>query len=369
MKKTVCICCLLLLLGALAPFAAAQSWTPNGPLPRFLHTAVFDPSTKQMIIYGGFSPTSNTMQGYDADVWRLLPSASLAGPQNWAALRPTGTPPAPRGAHLAGYDPGSNRMVLFGGITANECVNDTWVITNANGIGGQSAWLQLSPIGGPPGVRSYMGGAYDPMSNTLLVYGGLDCFTITYRDFWVLSHANGLGGTPTWKQLFPTGGPGPLDAFTMVYDPNTNELILFSGGSNGVFNNNVWILTNANGTGGTPAWNQLFPIGGPPASRFGSSATYDPASNRMTIFGGQGSAGTFLGDVWVLTNANGTGGTPAWTQIAQSSTVYPAPRYGHTAAYDASRNVMIVFGGEIYSNYPIDLATNDVFFLSDANGQ
>lgn len=90
MKKTVCTCCFLLLLGALAPIAAAQSWTPNGPLPRLEHTAVFDPSTRQMIIYGG-SIRSNSMQLVDGDVWRLLPSASLSGIQNWVALHPVGT--------------------------------------------------------------------------------------------------------------------------------------------------------------------------------------------------------------------------------------------------------------------------------------
>jgi len=30
-----------------------QQWTSRGPAPRALHTAVFDPATKKMIVFGG----------------------------------------------------------------------------------------------------------------------------------------------------------------------------------------------------------------------------------------------------------------------------------------------------------------------------
>lgn len=255
-------------------------------------------------------------------------------------------------------------MIIFGGVNTNVCLNDVWVLTNANG-NGVSAWNQLSPVGGPPPARGSSGGGYDPVSNTLMIYGGADCSGHEYSDYWVLSHANGLGGTPTWNQLFPAGGPGPRSYQTMVYDPTSNELIQFSGYQNGTDYNDVWVLTNANGTTGVPAWGQLFPVGTPPQARYISRAIYDPVSNRMTVFGGL-DAGSSLGDTWVLTNANGTEGTAAWIQIAQSSVVYPAPRFGPTAVYDASRNVMIVFSGDISLSQL--LMTNDVFFLSHANG-
>ncbi len=95
-----------------------------------------------------------------------------------------------------------------------------------------------------------------------MVYGGYDCQTSTpLDDYWILSNANGLGGTPTWTEL-PTGlgGPGPRYGQTAVYDPNTNELILFAGFSGQRFGiyNDVWVITNANGIGGPPAWEELF---------------------------------------------------------------------------------------------------------------
>ncbi len=372
MKRTVMAWTIPLLFAALEHFAAAQSssWTPNGPLPRVGHSAVFDPSTRQMIIFGG--TTTNSQRNEPTDVWRLLPSATLSGVQNWVALNATGTPGG-RFGHLAGYDPASNRMMVFSGGGRNACSNDVWVLTNANGNGGPGVWSQLSSDA--PG-RGFAAGAYDPGSNTLMVYGGgyLECGV--NDDYWVLSDANGLGGTPTWTEYFPfPGGPGPRTAQTGVHDPTSNELILFGGSTGPTDANDVWILQNANGTRGTPVWEQLFPTGTPPAPRQNSTATYDPVSNVMTIFGGttcsnDNCSGNLMGDVWILTNANGIGGPSYWIQIAQSSAVQPPPRSWHSAVYDASRNVMIIFGGWITP--PGDAATqagsNDVLFLSDANG-
>jgi hypothetical protein len=139
-----------------------------------------------------------------------------------------------------------------------------------------------------------------------------------------LTNANGLGGTPTWTQLSPAGGPpSPRTKHTAVYDPSTNRMIVFAGQDGGGFGcstySEVWVLSNANGLGGTPTWTQLSPTGGPPAGQYAPSAVYDPASNRMTVFGGGGFANAACQNtnaVWVLTNANGLGcWVTGWTRI------------------------------------------------------
>lgn len=369
MKKVTIDLYLLIVLGMLIQTARAQSWSFNGPQPRAAHSAVQDPTTKQMIIFGGF-PSDTTSQQNLNDVWRLLPSISLSGTQNWIAVHPTGTPPAQRFGMASGYDPGTNEMIIFGGATgrSSPCANDVWVLTNAAGNGNAPSWVQLNPIISPP-ARHSMGGVYDPVSNTLMIYGGNDCFNTTFTDYWVLSHANGQGGTPTWTQFFPSGGPGPRQVLNSVaYDPTSNEFILFAGASgSGTDFNDVWVLSNANGTGGTPAWTQLSPTGTPPPVRNGASAIYDRASNRLTIFGGNNSSG-FFNDTWVLTGANGQAGTPAWSQIAQSSVNFPNPRAFHTAVYNAAANIMTIFSGAIPGGNQ-QLGANDVLFLSHANGQ
>lgn len=197
-----------------------------------------------------------------------------------------------------------------------------WVLANSDGTGGSPTWTQLSPSGGPSG-RFTPSAVYNSTNNRMIVFGGNDvapCCGST-NDLWVLTNANGLGGSPVWTQLSPSGGPPTVRAsHSAVYDASTNRMIVFGGGSARLFND-VWVLSNADGLGGTPNWTQLSPTGGPPAPRFLHSAVYDPTSNRMIIFGGQTTTASQVNEVWVLSNANGLGGTPAWTQLSPAG--YP----------------------------------------------
>lgn len=140
-------------------------------------------------------------------------------------------------------------------------------------------------------------------------YGGLDGTTFL-NDVWVLSTANGLGGTPAWKKLTPTpdptyGLPTARLGHTAVYDNTNNRMIIFGGQAGPPSNpvlNDVWVLSHANGLGGTPAWSLVSTLGMTPVPREGHTAVYDSTNNRMTIFGGFG--GSYLNDVWVLSDAS-----------------------------------------------------------------
>src|SRR5437867_2039251 len=203
------------------------------------------------------------------------------------------------------------------------------------------------PTGGPPGVRGSHSAVFNPTNNRMIVLDGQNGTLTPLGDVWVLANADGLGGPPTWTQLSPTGGPPSARAYqSAVYDVVNNRLVMFAGDPHIGFCfgavNDVWVLTNADGTGGTPNWTQLSPTGGPPDLRQRPSAVYDSATNRMVVFGGSVNAcGPFSNDVWVLTNANGLGGTPVWTQLAPVG-VLPAPRGAHSAVYDSANNRMVV---------------------------
>ena len=153
--------------------------------------------------------------------------------------------------------------------------------------------------------------------------------------------------TPQWTSSFNSTTDTPLTGASSVYDPATNTMIVFAGidwGMEGSDTNAALLYAPANGNGN---WTTLIANGvaGSPAARNGHSAVYDSANNRMIVFGGQiFSSGTVLNDVWVLSNANGQGGTASWTQLSPSGTL-PAARGLHTAVYDPATNVMTVFGG------------------------
>ncbi len=314
-----------------------------------------------MLVFGG---TDRLGSNFNA-LWSL----SLGPSPQWTLLSPAGPPPSPRVGQKTVYDGFNARMVLFGGGLGqtSPCANDVWVLSNANSVGGTPTWTQLSPSGAAPAGRFVSSAVYDATSNRMTVFGGNDCFSGFYNDVWVLSNANGLGGSPAWTQLTPAGTPpSPSGYHSAVYDPGSNRMILFGVSNAGSYSNQVWVLANANGLGGTPTWIQLAPAGTAIPATISQAAVYDILSNRMTVFGGGNPPSGDSNNTWVLSNANGLGGIPAWSQITPSGAL-PAPRDAFPAVYDPATNRMTIFAG--YSDtIPPPNVLSDVWVLTDANG-
>jgi hypothetical protein len=242
-------------------------------------------------------------------------------------------------------------------------VNEYWLLQQANA---SAVWLQVTPSGTAPAARMRHSAAYDSGTNSLIVFGGFDCTSTYFNDVWVLSHANNVGGTPTWTQLSPTGTPpSGREGSSVVYDAASNSLTVFGGdadsNSSAPFGD-VWVLSHANGSGGTPAWTELAPAGIGPAARSGHTAIYDAANGRMTVYGGFDGTNV-LSDSWILSGANGQA-APVWLPLNPSP--LGPPRRWHSAAYDPTSNEMLIFGGV---SVMIPLAPDaNTFSLTGANG-
>lgn len=351
---------LILLIAALNGKLNAQVWSLEGPSSRHSHTAVFDPSTEQMIIFGGQQTATNADLN---DLW--LGSTSTTQNDSFKQLLPGGSLPSGRYGHVATYDSASNRMMIFGGAEGlpSPCANDVWILANANGRNGNPTWGQETTSGSAPAARVYSAGAYDPSTNTLIVFGGDNCSSGYFNDVWVLKNANGLSGTPAWSQLQISGkAPPARESASAIYDSTNNILTIYGGDAGRTLFSDVWVLSGANGSGTSASWTQLAPTGTPPAARTGHTATYDSVNDRMTIFGGTNGTKT-LSDSWVLTSANGVG-TPSWQNIKVSGTA-PSLSY-HSAVYDQALNRMYVFAGNSSAD---KLQTNShAFTLVSANG-
>jgi hypothetical protein len=359
-KTAFSLVCLLIFSAASGARLSAQTWTQFGPLARFSHTGVFDPVTKQTIVFGGQNPSTSTDLN---DLW--LVSTGTDKHIKDTSMTANGTPPAPRFGHVATYDSNTNRMTVFGGGlgTPGTCVNDVWVLDGANGASGSPTWLPMSPSGSLPSPRIHAAAAYDPATNSMMLFGGNNCSKSYFNDVWVLSNANGEG-SPAWTKLAAFGTPPSVrESAAVAYDSANNVMIIYGGDGNSVDDGDVWTLSHANGTGGTPVWTLLSPTGTIPNARTGVSAIYDAVNNRMTIFGGFYKIIT-LTDTWVLSFANGIGGTPAWTKLTPTGT---APSLGYySASYDATADAMYVFAGSSSAN---KLSGDDhAFILSKANG-
>lgn len=362
----------LLLLLVVSPALAATAWieqSPTGtpPAPRYSAGQAYDAANDRLILFSG---EDNTPLPRPTDVWVLTDATGIGGTPTWTELVPTGGPPFGRVFGTVVYAPGSNRIIVFGGCSANCSPNlsDVWVLTNANGLGGMPAWTQLFPSN--PFGRSHHAAAYDAANNRMLVFGGNLAFPGTdQNDVRVLTNADGTGGAPTWITLAPMGSLPPIREHAAVaYDRANNRMIMFGGGLNagGAFQekNDVWVLTNGNGLGGPSAWTELAPAGSPPPARAFPSADYDPVTNQLIVFGGyKDLPNEYFNDVWILTNANGLGGIPEWIQLSPGGSL-PPERTAHSSAYSSSSSTLVIAMG---GNQTAPLL-NDVWVLTGANG-
>jgi hypothetical protein len=191
-------------------------------------------------------------------------------------------------------------MITFGGDTGffGSDHNDTNILAPANGA--SPTWTTLTTSGGPPPIRDSASAVYDVTHNRMILFGGQNIVSCcpqnlgNYNDVWVLSHANGHGGTPTWTNLQPTGdAPSPRAFSAVVYDDAANSMFVFGGYS---FSNDtqqytvlgdVWKLTNANGLGNNPPeWKQIGQRGTPPGANAIQGAVLDEVNRRLISFGG-----------------------------------------------------------------------------------
>jgi len=341
--------------------SGSSEWVIAGPPVRYSQSTFYDSSTASLFVFGGQHSFNINFDDYERNS-AVIGSSNV----NWTKLTVNGPGPVARFGHTGLYDAASNRMMVFGGGLGGPgpCANDYWVLKQANAAGGTPTWMALTPSGAAPAPRLRHSSVYDATTNTLIVFGGFDCASTYFNDVWILSNANASTGTPAWTHVSASGTPpSARESSAAVYDSRTNSMIVFGGQAGAKIFSDVWVLSNANGSGGTPAWTQLTLSGTGPAARGGHSAVYDSQNSRMILYGGV-SGSVVFNDVWILSNANSVAGTPTWTQL--TPVVPGPPRYDHSAVYDPVSNQMVIFGGVIATS-PLSPDAN-VFSLADANG-
>jgi hypothetical protein len=180
------------------------------------------------------------------------------------------------------YDSGRARAVLYGGAVAGpEIVGDTWEWD------GQT-WVPVAAS--EPPARFPAGTVYDPIRQQLLIYGGHDVRTSEeipfLHDFWAWDGAE-------WRELPLTEpNPGIRVATSLVFDPVTEELLMFGGADLDTFRSDLW------GWDGRQ-WTLIsYETGMPVRSGFNIVA-YDPGRDVFVMFGGVGRpGGEVVGETW-----------------------------------------------------------------------
>jgi hypothetical protein len=165
--------------------------------------------------------------------------------------------------------------------------------------------------------------AYDSTRGVTVLFGGIIDAGIHANDTWEWD-----GSTWTFRS---NTGPAPRYGCRMAFDVDRNVVVLFGGVPNGPeetweWNGNAWALRSSTG----------------PAARYSHAMVYDTARHRTLLFGGldPGGSTTWMGDTWQWDGST-------WTEQVVSG---PAPRAVHAMAYDAGRSVTLLFGGVNWSN-------------------
>jgi N-acetylneuraminic acid mutarotase len=235
------------------------------PSKRAYHACAWDSHRNQLWVFGG---ADAKFQGLD-DLWSFDP-AEL----KWTKPEPPATRPKGRLSATLQYDPGSDSLILFGGLggfgEGSPAVRDLWVYDiKAN------KWTEKKCAA--PQLWQ-CASALDPKGGLLLLHGGFDERFQVRTETWVYEVAN-----DKWRE--PVKGERFTDAHTGVWDASEGRMVVFGGarsekGAKEGYDE-VWAFDAGKG-----AWKQVEVNGDKPKGRAYHSAIWDPKARSMIVFGG-----------------------------------------------------------------------------------
>jgi hypothetical protein len=299
--------------------AGAGSWThrsATGPSPRRAHAMAYDSARGVTVLFGGNLGTSQNVQP-SGETWEW----NGAGGGNWTPV--IGGGPLPRQSHAMVYDAFRQKTVVFGGDNGGSCNGETWERET-------TGWTLRASSGPSPRVEgSAM--AFDVDRSVAVLFGGASLPASYQADTWEWNGAR-------WTQRMVAGPSGRYN-HAMAYDAARHATVLFGG------------QVNANGNAGSVSgetwlWNGsvwTLWVGAGPSAREGHRMVYDAGRSVVVLFGGWNPNGTVNGETWEWNGA----GSGTW---AVRSTSGPAPRAQHDMAYDALHGVTVLFGGNVHDS-------------------
>lgn len=353
---------------------------PTGPTPegRVYASLAFDQTARELVLFGGLTATGHSIETWlwNGTSWRLAASGgprgrnlgSMAeGPARrpllfgghdgsllddlwewrgaqWVLLSGGATRPSARSGHGAAYDSARGVMVTAGGIANGSAETWEW-----DGM----VWRTRTAVA----PRATAGGslAYDQRRARVVFYGGTLPAGVS-DETWEWDGVS-------WGHVQVTSRPPPIIRPAMAYDALRARIVLL-GTTGDVYEYDGVTWTAPRPSLSPPATNSPALAWNPQRQRVvtveraGSSWEWDgtawtpgsaglPPRLRASLveftqgtvaFGGENSStGDFLDDTWEWTGS-------AW--IDRTPVLRPPGRHLHVMAYDSTRRVVLLFGGQ-----------------------
>ncbi len=377
--------------------AVLPVWSRIAETPRRQgQSMIVDTLTDRVIVFGG-----REVAGFSNDVFVLEPE----GDRRWHRVLVPGDGPTPRAGHVAVLDGASRRMLVYGGADIDgSYLADVWSLN----LDGAPVWTELSPIGPTPSARANHLAVVDTLNRRVLFYGGTNGGFSPLADLCSLS----LDAAPAWETLPQFGTvPTQYTASSLLIDARRQRLAL--AGTQTINYSTQLLMYFLPLSGSAPAWTTYAPpslnqpplyngyhqfviddaadrllclcndysgftyslplvnagqwfttpgVGSMPAFRAGRALAFDAPRRRIFVTGGSnsGASSRTTSDLSMLDAA----GLAVWTFVAGE----PAPRTGHSLAYDPTHGIVHVFGGladSLQSGYNLQ-PSNALWSLSSA---
>ena len=324
--------------------AQADTWEWDGatwsslfpttsPAARYGHAMAFDPVRNRVVLFGGVSAAGAAL----GDMWEWDGST-------WAPITPAALPSA-RGAHAMVLDSARNKVVLFGGgtLTGNAVASanaETWEWDGA-------AWTQSAPASSPS-ARGLAAATFNSKKNRVVLFGGEGAGAVRNDEQW---EWDGV----TWvKASLAVTHPGARSGAAFAFDSFKKQGVLFGGAGSA---NETWFVDDV-------TWTSRAKVEAP--ALLLPSMVYDAARQKVVMFGGSTPtfANNFIGNLYEWDGGGWTsaGSGPAVTLCGtgyffngftgqwQCSDAFPATVvtnhiFAPAVAYDATRSVVVAFGG------------------------